>query len=147
MYAFYSQSGNMDAVMEEGEYFGEEEYLDLEENGSLIELEVLPSQQTSAGPSTPVQLTSPKQLPSSSATPKELTGPKKGLKVKSVDEFLIEHLSKPKEPVDENFNFLMELGNLLKNLPKTTQMETKIEIQQLVLRKYKNTMGDDNDEN
>lgn len=80
MYAFYSQSGNMDAVMEEGEYFGEEEYLDLEENGSLIELEVLPSQQTSfsrEGPSTPVQLTSPKQLPSSSATPKELTGPNK----------------------------------------------------------------------
>lgn len=61
MYVFYSQSGNMDSVMEEGESFGKEAYLELEENGSLIELEVLPSPPTPSTTSTPVQLTSPKE--------------------------------------------------------------------------------------
>lgn len=103
--------------------------------------QAVPSTSTSAqaGLSTPMSaraLYTPK--PQRLATIKNLKKQEK-CKQADIDRMFLKHLSAPKEIPDANAFFLKELGQLLNNLPQIVQMETKIEIQQLVLNKFKDT--------
>lgn len=107
---------------------------------SYLEIEMLSDDpQSPSNSSTPMSaraLSTPK--PQRLATIKNFKKQEK-CKQADIDRMFLKHLSAPKEIPDANAFFLKELGQLLNNLPQIVQMETKIEIQQLVLNKFKDT--------
>lgn len=114
---------------DDGVNYDEVEWLEISTSPQKRPISAIEQLQPTAGPSK-----STSQPPS----PKVPNKKSKGNEF-NIDQMILQQLSGQNEP-EENAHFLKELGQLLKKLPEVVQMETKIEIQQLVLQKFKDNL-------